>query len=79
MQLVSKKMNNISTYGRPTVVFDASNPQHREWVLEFEKTMSWKNCPMRFELVDNFENVVAMIRSKLMNYYLEQEFGGQTL
>jgi len=59
---------------RPTVVFDASNADHRRYAWEMIKSRSFKNCPYIWALNEGYDNVIDMIYRKMTEWYAEQEF-----
>lgn len=67
-------MSKLELYQRPLVVFDASNKEHRKYYFDFLSTGSWRNCPYRFAIPDDFGNLMGMIQTKMILYYGEQEF-----
>lgn len=67
-------MNKLILHGRPIIYFDVQNKQHREWFAEFNKTYSWKHCPVRF-MVPEVGDLITMIRQQLIEFYVKKEFG----
>lgn len=68
-------MSRLEFYNRPLVAFDPSNKIHRRHYAVFENTASWGSCPVRFIVpTDNGDNLIAMIKNSLINYYVEREF-----
>jgi hypothetical protein len=63
--------------GRPWVVFDAHNQQHRKWFAEFQRTRSWGHCPVRFISDDAAADLLTMIQRRLIDYYTAKEFGSR--
>ena len=65
----------IMTKVRPTVIFDAANPDHRRhaWVMIKNRTL--KECPYIWALNEGHDNVIDMIHHKLVEWYADQEFG----
>ena len=59
---------------RPTVVFDASNPAHREAFYEFTKRGSWGDCKFNFILEEPYNDLITNIHHKIVNWYMGQEF-----
>ena len=61
---------------RPTISFDPTNRQHRQWFADFQKTRTWGRCPVRFAVPsDSFGgDLVAMIQKILLAYYVTREF-----
>jgi hypothetical protein len=65
----------IMTKVRPTVIFDAADPEHRRhaWIMIKHRTL--KECPYIWALNEGHDNVIDMIRHKLVEWYADQEFG----
>ena len=65
----------IMTKVRPTVIFDAADPEHRKhaWIMIKNRTL--KECPYIWALNEGHDNVIDMIRHKLVEWYADQEFG----
>jgi hypothetical protein len=67
----------MKPFGRPWVVFNVEDPQHRLWYAEFLRTKSWAACPVRFihqnEGADGF--LSGLLQSDLIKFYTDQEFG----
>ena len=63
--------------GRPWVVFDAYNRQHRKWFAEFQRDRTWGNCPVRFISDDAAGDLLTMIQRRLIDYYTAKEFGSR--
>jgi hypothetical protein len=68
-------MSKLQLFGRPFVVFDARNKNHRKYFAEFQANRSWGNCPVRFVIDDENGDLVTMIQRKLIDYYTKREFG----
>ena len=68
-------MSLLNLHSRPWVRFQVDDPQHRQWFAEWTKTMSWKNCPVRFAIDDEHGDTLAVIQRRLIQYYSEIEFG----
>ena len=68
-------MSLMLTVGRPWVVFDPANRQHRQWYYEFQKNTSWGHCPVRFILPGEEGDLVTMISRQLIEFYTKKEFG----
>jgi hypothetical protein len=64
-------------FGRPWVVFDANNRDHRFWFQEFLARSSWGQCPVRFVMNEECESasLVGLMQTQLLNYYTNREFG----
>lgn len=67
-------MSRLALFGRPWVVFDASNKEHRKWFAEFNKNSSWAHCPVRFVVDDDHGDLITMIQRHLIQYYVDREF-----
>ena len=67
-------MSQLALYGRPWVVFDATNSEHRSWYADFVRSGTWGRCPVRFVIPDDHGNLITMIQRKLVEYYVQQEF-----
>ncbi len=68
-------MSKLQLYGRPWVYFDPSNKDHRRWFAEFNKNLSWKDCPVRFVLNESHGDLVTQIQRQLIQFYVDKEFG----
>jgi hypothetical protein len=68
-------MSILELAGRPFVLFDPSNKDHRAYYHQFVKTNSWGHCPVRFVVPDGYGDLVSMIRIVLIDYYVNKEFG----
>lgn len=65
----------LSLYGRPVVMFDVNNKEHRRMAHKFLCERSWGECPVRFALPIGEDNVYSMIMRLLTQYYSAKEFG----
>lgn len=73
-------MSRLEYYSRPWVAFDASNKEHRRYYAEFLKFNTWGRCPVRFIVPEEHANdLPTMIKNKLCEYYVEQEFRRENL
>jgi hypothetical protein len=62
------------------VAFDAENKEHRRYYAEFVKFQTWGHCPVRFLVTDEHGmDLPTMIRNKLCEYYVDQEFKREKL
>ena len=68
-------MSVLELNGRPYVVFDPADEQHRAYYYEFVKEGTWGRCPYRFVVPEDHGNLVTMIQRSLVTFYVEQEFG----
>jgi hypothetical protein len=67
-------MSKLSYWGRPWVVFDATNKQHRRWFAEFQRSRSWGQCPVRFVVGEAEGELITMMQQQLVSYYVDKEF-----
>lgn len=67
-------MSKLNLYGRPWVVFDAHNQEHREWYAKFQQSRTWGHCPVRFVLNETSSNLITQIQRELIEYYVQREF-----
>jgi len=73
-------MSRLEYFNRPLVAFDASNKDHRRYYAEFLEYHGWGHCPVRFICPeDHGVDLTVMIKSLLVQYYIEREFGGSKL
>jgi len=68
-------MSRLQLFGRPFVVFDANNKDHRLHYHNFVTTGSWGQCPVRFVVDDDHGDLITMIQRNLIKYYSNKEFG----
>ena len=68
-------MSKLALFGRPWVVFDAKNKDHRKWFARFQREASWGHCPVRFVVDDEQGDLVTMIQRRLIQFYVDKEFG----
>ena len=68
-------MTKLNLFGRPFVIFDAKNKNHRRWFAEFQAKRAWGQCPVRFVIDDDNGDLVTMIQRRLIDYYSNKEFG----
>lgn len=68
-------MSRLQLHGRPFVVFDPKNKNHRRWFADFNKNLSWGNCPVRFVLDEGDGDLITQIQRQLIQFYVEREFG----
>jgi hypothetical protein len=68
-------MSRLQLHGRPYVVFDSKNKEHRKWFAEFNITRSWGMCPVRFVVNDDHGDLITMIQRDLIAHYVSKEFG----
>ena len=67
-------MSVLELSGRPYVVFNPANKEHRGFYFQFVKTASWGHCPVRFVVPEDHGDLVTMIQRALVKYYVETEF-----
>jgi hypothetical protein len=67
-------MSKLQLHGRPYVVFDPTNKDHRRWFAEFQRRSSWGHCPVRFVIDDDNGDLITMIQRRLIQYYVDREF-----
>lgn len=67
-------MSKLQLHGRPWVVFDANNKDHRRWFAEFNENRTWKGCPVRFVIDNDHGDLITMIQRSLIQYYVNKEF-----
>ena len=67
-------MSKLQLFGRPWVVFNPKNKDHRRWFAEFNKNRSWKGCPVRFVIDNDHGDLITMIQRSLIQYYVDKEF-----
>ncbi len=73
-------MSRLEYYSRPLVAFDPANKEHRRYYAQFLKNRGWGHCPVRFIVPSEHANdLPTMIRNKLCEYYVEQEFRREDL
>jgi hypothetical protein len=70
-----RQMSRLALFGRPYVVFDASNKSHRNYYHTFAVTGSWGSCPVRFVVDDDHGDLITMIQRNLIKFYSVKEFG----
>jgi hypothetical protein len=67
-------MSRLELFGRPYVVFDPLNKDHRSYYHKFVQTSSWKSCPVRFIVTDDHGDLITMIQRSLVSFYVIKEF-----
>jgi hypothetical protein len=67
-------MSRLELFGRPYVVFDPDNKDHRKYYYQFVETSSWGQCPVRFVVPEDHGDLVTMIQRSLVAYYVSKEF-----
>ena len=67
-------MSRLQLFGRPWVVFNPVNRNHRKWFAEFQKSGTWGRCPVRFVVNDDHGDLLTMIQRDLIKHYVGKEF-----
>jgi hypothetical protein len=67
-------MSRLELFGRPYVVFDPEDKDHRAYYHAFVETGSWGKCPVRFVVPEDHGDLVTMIQRSLIKYYVQKEF-----
>jgi len=67
-------VSRLQLHGRPYVVFDAKNKDHRRWFADFNETGAWGRCPVRFVVNDDHGDLITMIQRELIAHYVAKEF-----
>jgi hypothetical protein len=67
-------MSRLSYWGRPWVIFDVTDKQHRRWFAEFQRTRTWGHCPVRFIVDEEQGNLITMMQQQMIDYYISKEF-----
>jgi hypothetical protein len=68
-------MSRLQLHGRPWVVFDPYDKNHRRWFAEFNHSAKWGNCPVRFVVNEDHGDLITQIQRELIAYYVKKEFG----
>jgi hypothetical protein len=68
-------MSRLQLHGRPWVVFDAKNKEHRQWFADFNKSAQWGRCPVRFVVNEDHGDLITQIQRELIQFYVDKEFG----
>jgi hypothetical protein len=71
-------LSRLQLHGRPFVVFDAKNKDHRRWFADFNQTGAWGRCPVRFVVNEDHGDLITMIQRELIKFYVDKEFGTDT-
>ncbi len=70
-------MSKLEFLARPLVAFDPFNKDHRRYYAEFLEYGGWGKCPVRFVCPEDYGmDLPTMIKNRLIEYYVEREFGG---
>jgi hypothetical protein len=67
-------MSVLELSGRPYVVFDPANKQHRSYYHDFVQSGTWGRCPFRFVVPEDHGDLITMIQRSLIEYYVGREF-----
>jgi hypothetical protein len=67
-------MSRLQLHGRPWIVFDAKNREHRQWFADFNKTAQWGRCPVRFVVNEDHGDLITQIQRELIQFYVDKEF-----
>ena len=67
-------MSVLFRNSRPLITFDVNNPDHRRWFAEFVKYRTWGKSPVRFLTESLDQDLVSYIETKMLGYYVKQEF-----
>jgi hypothetical protein len=70
-------MSILFLKARPIITFDAKNPTHRKYYLDFVKHRTWGYCPVRFMTEDGTTDLVTHVNRKMLDYYVQKEFKGR--
>ena len=68
-------MSVLHYKSRPWVVFCPQDKDHRRWFAEFQRSGTWGKCPVRFLVADDQGDLVTMIQRRLIEFYVQKEFG----
>lgn len=71
----TEQVSKLQLFGRPYVVFDAANKDHRRWFADFNEFRTWSRCPVRFVIDNDHGDLITMIQRELIRYYVSKEFG----
>jgi hypothetical protein len=68
-------MSQLQLHGRPFVVFNSNDRNHRKWFADFNKTGAWGRCPVRFVVNESHGDLITQIQRELIAHYVSKEFG----
>jgi len=68
-------VSRLQLHGRPWVVFNAKDKDHRRWFADFNQTGAWGRCPVRFVVNEDHGDLITMIQRELIRFYVDREFG----
>ena len=73
-------MSKLEFLARPLVAFDPHNKDHRRYYADFLEYGGWGRCPVRFICPEDYGmDMPSMIKNRLIDYYIDREFGGSKL
>jgi hypothetical protein len=73
-------MSKLEYLVRPLIAFDPYNKDHRRYYADYLEYGGWGRCPVRFICPeDTGMDLPSMIKNRLIEYYIEREFGGGKL
>lgn len=73
-------MSKLEYLQRPLVAFDPYNKDHRRYYADFVEYGGWGRCPVRFICPEDYGmDLPSMIKNRLIEYYIEREFGGSKM
>jgi len=73
-------MSKLEFLARPLVAFDPYNKDHRRYYAEYLEYGGWGKCPVRFICPEDYGmDMPSMIKNRLIDYYIDREFGGSKL
>ena len=67
-------MSLLELAGRPYIVFNPENKQHRSYYHDFVQSGTWGRCPFRFVVPEDHGDLITMIQRSLIEYYVNKEF-----
>jgi len=68
-------MSQLQLHGRPFVVFNSNDRNHRKWFADFNKSGAWGRCPVRFVVNESHGDLITQIQRELIAHYVSKEFG----
>ena len=67
-------MSRLQLHGRPWVVFNPYNKDHRKWFADFNQNGAWGRCPVRFVVNEDHGDLITQIQRELIQFYVDKEF-----
>lgn len=67
-------MSRLQLHGRPWVVFNPYNKEHRKWFADFNQNGAWGRCPVRFVVNEDHGDLITQIQRELIQFYVDKEF-----